>query len=57
MHLYIARNFRGRLSTKIRPDADRRRSDLERELERELAAYARSARLCSWVYSAFDTRP
>jgi hypothetical protein len=36
------------------PDADRRRSELERELEREQAAYARSAQLCSWVYSAFD---
>lgn len=36
------------------PDADRKRSELERELQRELAVYARSAQLCSWVYSAFD---
>jgi hypothetical protein len=35
------------------PDADRKRS----ELERELAAYARSARVGSWIYSAFDARP
>ena len=35
-------------------DADLKRSALERELERELAVYARSAQLCSWVYSAFD---
>jgi hypothetical protein len=55
MHTYVARHLRGRLST-IRPDADRRRSELERELERELAAYARSAQLCSWIYSAFDAR-
>jgi hypothetical protein len=39
------------------PDADRRRSELERELEREHAAYARSAELFSWTYSAFDARP
>ena len=39
------------------PDADRKRSELERELERERAAYARSAQVCSWIYSAFDTRP
>jgi hypothetical protein len=38
------------------PDADRRRSERERELEREQAAYARSAQLCSWIYSAFDAR-
>jgi hypothetical protein len=36
------------------PDADRKRSELEREVERELAVYARSAQLCSWIYSAFD---
>lgn len=36
------------------PDADRKRSELARELERELAVYARSAQLCSWIYSAFD---
>jgi hypothetical protein len=35
------------------PDADRMRSELEREVERERAVYARSAQLCSWVYSAF----
>jgi hypothetical protein len=56
MHPYIARHLMGRLSANIRPDADRRRSELERELERELAAYARSAQLCSWIYSAFDAR-
>jgi hypothetical protein len=39
------------------PDADRKRSELERELEREQAAYARSAQLFSWIYSAFDARP
>jgi hypothetical protein len=39
------------------PDADRKRSELERELERELAVYTRSARLGSWIYSAFDARP
>jgi hypothetical protein len=39
------------------PDADRKRSELERELEREQAKYARSARLFSWIYSAFDARP
>jgi hypothetical protein len=38
-------------------DADPKRSELERELERELAAYARSARLGSWISSAFDARP
>lgn len=38
------------------PDADRRRSERERELEREQAAYVRSAQLCSWIYSAFDAR-
>jgi hypothetical protein len=36
------------------PDADRKRSEVEREVERERAVYARSAQLCSWVYSAFD---
>ena len=36
------------------PDADRKRSELERELERELAVYATSAQLCSWIHSAFD---
>jgi hypothetical protein len=56
MHRYIARNLRGRLSANTRPAADRRRSELERELERELATYARSARLCSWTHSAFDGR-
>jgi hypothetical protein len=35
------------------PDADRKRS----ELERELAIYAPSAQLCSWIYRAFDARP
>ncbi len=39
------------------PDADRKRSELERELERELAGYARSAQLGSWIHSAFDARP
>ena len=39
------------------PDADRKRSELEHELERELAVYTRSARLGSWIYSAFDARP
>src|SRR5512140_49799 len=39
------------------PDADRKRSELERELERELAAYTRSAQIGSWIYSAFDARP
>jgi len=39
------------------PDPDRKRSELERELERELAAYARSAQLGSWIHSAFDARP
>jgi hypothetical protein len=39
------------------PDADRKRSELERELERELAVYARSAQLGSWIHSAFDARP
>jgi hypothetical protein len=39
------------------PDADRKSSELERELERELAVYTRSARLGSWIYSAFDARP
>ena len=39
------------------PDADRKRSELERELERELAVYTGSARLGSWIYSAFDARP
>lgn len=38
------------------PDADRRRSERERELDREQAAYVRSAQLCSWMYSAFDAR-
>ena len=36
------------------PDPDRKRSELERELERELAVYATSAQLCSWIHSAFD---
>jgi hypothetical protein len=35
------------------PDADRKRS----ELEREQAINAPSAQLCSWIYSAFDARP
>jgi hypothetical protein len=35
------------------PDGDRKRS----EPERELAAYARSAQLCSWISSAFNARP
>ena len=35
------------------PGADRSRSELERELEREQAAYARSAQLGSWIHSAF----
>jgi hypothetical protein len=39
------------------PDADRKRSELKRELERELAAYARSAQMGSWIRSAFDARP
>jgi hypothetical protein len=39
------------------PDADRKRSELERELERELAVYTRSARLGSWISSAFEARP
>ena len=39
------------------PDADRKRSELERELEHELAAYTRSAQMGSWIYSAFDARP
>ena len=39
------------------PDADRKRSELERELERELAAYTRSAQMGSWIHSAFDARP
>ena len=39
------------------PDADRKRSELERELERQLAAYTRSAQLGSWVNSAFGARP
>jgi hypothetical protein len=39
------------------PDADRRRSELERELEREQAAYTRSAQVGSWINSAFDARP
>jgi hypothetical protein len=39
------------------PDADRQRSGLERELERELAAYTRSAQVGSWINSAFDARP
>jgi hypothetical protein len=38
-------------------DADGKRSELQRELEREQAVYARSARLGSWVSSAFDARP
>ena len=37
--------------------ADRKPSELERELERELATYARSAQLGSWIHSAFDARP
>jgi hypothetical protein len=36
------------------PDPDRKPSELERELERELAVYARSAELCSWMYNAFN---
>jgi hypothetical protein len=39
------------------PDADRKRSELERDLERELAAYTRSAQMGSWIYSAFHARP
>jgi hypothetical protein len=39
------------------PDADRKRSELDRELERELAAYTRSAQMGSWVSSAFGARP
>ena len=39
------------------PDADRKPSELERELARELATYARSAQLGSWIHSAFDARP
>jgi len=39
------------------PDADRKRSELERELERELAAYTRSAQIGSWIHSAFGARP
>jgi len=39
------------------PDADRKRPELERELERELAAYTRSAQMGSWIHSAFDARP
>ena len=35
------------------PDADRKRS----ELERELAAYTHSAQMGSWIYSAFNARP
>jgi hypothetical protein len=35
------------------PDADRKRS----ELERELPAYARSAQMGSWIYSAFHAGP
>ena len=35
------------------PGADRKRSGVEREVERERAVYARSAQLCSWVVSAF----
>jgi hypothetical protein len=36
------------------PDSDGKRSELERELQRELTVYARSAQLCSWICSAFD---
>jgi hypothetical protein len=39
------------------PDPDRKRSELARELERERAAYARSAQVGSWIHSAFDARP
>jgi hypothetical protein len=39
------------------PDADRKRPELERELERELASYTRSAQMGSWMYSAFHARP
>ena len=39
------------------PDTDRKRSELERELKRELAAYTRSAQMGSWIHSAFDARP
>jgi hypothetical protein len=39
------------------PDADRKRSEVERELEREQAAYARSAQVGSWINSAFNARP
>jgi hypothetical protein len=39
------------------PDPDPIRSELERELEQELAVYARSAQLCSWMHSAFNARP
>ena len=39
------------------PDADRKRSELERELQRELATYARSAEVGSWISSAFGARP
>jgi hypothetical protein len=45
------------LLVRANPDADRKRSELERELDRELAAYARSAQLGSWIHSAFDARP
>jgi hypothetical protein len=45
------------LLTPANPDADGKRSELARELERERAVYARSAQLCSWIYSAFDARP
>ena len=48
---------RVRLARSANPDADRKRSELERELERELAVYARSAQLGSWIHSAFDARP
>ena len=41
----------------VNPDADRKRSEPERELDRELAIYARSAQSCSWIHSAFGARP
>jgi hypothetical protein len=46
-----------RLALAVRPDADRKRSELESELERELAAYKRSAQMGSWISSAFAARP
>jgi hypothetical protein len=37
-------------------DADRKRSELKRELERELAAYARSAQMGSWIHMILNSR-